>query len=60
MKVEKKLTVVLDEKDIESLQICLDFCNILEVVRRGEQMPKGYANHQIKKAYEIYEEINEL
>lgn len=60
MKIEKKLTVILDEKDISNLQICFDFCNILEVIRQDKKCPKGYNEYEIKSAYELFEKLNDL
>ena len=60
MKVEKKLTVILDEVDVKNLQVCLEFCSIIEAVKRQDKFPKGYHNYEIKEAYELYEKLLDL
>ena len=61
MNVEKKLTVTLDEVDVKNLQVCLEFCNILEVIKhQQDRFPKGYHDYELKAAYELYDKLIDL
>lgn len=60
MDVEKTLKVTLNEKEIEALQVCLDFCNINQIIRENLFFPKGYKDYEIRDAFNIYEKINNL